>query len=629
MEQEQKDDSSLMTVRFSIGAKLIIIITLIVLVSLGSITALVSILVRSDLRIAAEDNNFEVNRRSAMWAEFTFVNMRSNSTILMQTVNSLGYGSAAAQQAAQLFFEQNPQTALLLFASEGKLRQLLVNRNFFLTREVDPALADSFSDNYMADLRRTALGETLILNLTPWFKTPVLALLYPWQGGSAGVLFSPESLSDNFGFGTNQSCLINDSGDTLVHADFEFVRNAVNVADKNFTSFVWDNPQRNAQVLYTDEDGLRYFGAFTKLNIGGAVVITSIEYDKVFEGIAATTRRNIYLTFTVLSISILLIWFFSKSISVRLKSLASAARTIEGGEFELELKPRGRDEIGVLTSSFMRMCTALGIFGRFTNKEIAVRAMRGEIKPGGMPKHATIFFSDIRGFTEKSEKITQTYGEEASNRIVLWLNDYLTRMVVCVEKTGGVVDKFIGDAVMAHWGTAYSSGSPQKDAFNCIKAALMMRKALYEMNKTRSTEDTSNPPIRIGCGINSGIVTAGQIGSDLRMEYTVIGDPVNLASRTESLNKPLATDILITEDTWKLIKNDFITEEMPPVTVKGKEKPVRIFAIINFSGINKGPKTLADVRKLLGINAPDIITPNTGFNEKKYSIGAENSREQK
>jgi adenylate cyclase len=196
-------------------------------------------------------------------------------------------------------------------------------------------------------------------------------------------------------------------------------------------------------------------------------------------------------------------------------------------------------------------------------------------------------------------------------------------MIDCIEKTGGVVDKFIGDAVMAHWGTAYTAGSPEKDACNCVMAALMMRKALYEMNKKREPGDPGNPPIRIGCGINTGMVTAGQLGSDRRMEYTAIGDPVNLASRTEALNKPLGTDILITEDTWRLVKNYFITEEMPPVTVKGKEKPVRIFAVVNSVKIDKGPRTLAEVRKLLGIEAPDISKVDVNADEKKYKIGAE------
>jgi adenylate cyclase len=197
-------------------------------------------------------------------------------------------------------------------------------------------------------------------------------------------------------------------------------------------------------------------------------------------------------------------------------------------------------------------------------------------------------------------------------------------MVECVEKTNGAVDKFIGDAVMAHWGTAYTSGSPRQDACDCVSAALMMRKALYHMNKNRKKDDPGNPPIQIGCGINTGIVTAGQIGSDLRMEYTVIGDPVNLASRIEALNKPLGTDILISEDTWRLVKKFFITEEMPSVSVKGKAKPLRIFAVINAAGLDRGPRTLVEVRGLLGIKAPDISKVDVNAHEEKYPIvGAE------
>jgi len=193
-------------------------------------------------------------------------------------------------------------------------------------------------------------------------------------------------------------------------------------------------------------------------------------------------------------------------------------------------------------------------------------------------------------------------------------------MIDCVEKTNGVVDKFIGDAVMAHWGTAYSAGSPAKDAYNCVRAALMMRNSLYLMNKERAVDDPANPVIKIGCGINTGIVTAGQLGSEMRMEYTVIGDPVNLASRIEALTKPLAADILISEDTWLLVSDKFVVEEMPSVTVKGKEKPVRIFAVINVVGNSKGPQSMAEVRKMLGVEAPEISKVDVNADEKKYNI---------
>lgn len=147
-----------------------------------------------------------------------------------------------------------------------------------------------------------------------------------------------------------------------------------------------------------------------------------------------------------------------------------------------------------------------------------------------------------------------------------------------------------------------------------------MRVSLFRFNKSR--KEKGLPPVKIGCGINSGPVVAGQIGSDERMEYTVIGDAVNLASRTEALNKPFATDILITENTYNLIKDKVIVEEMPGVHVKGKTDAIKMFAVINLKGKVR-PATLAEVRKIIGTQAPDLSKVNTDDEEKKYKIQAQ------
>jgi len=617
---ENKDsgkESGLRKVRFSIGAKLIIIITFIVLISLGSIIALASWLIRGDLQIIAEEDNFETNRRTAMAAEASFENIHSNSLILMRTIYSVGMRSSLANDTISFFFERNKEIVSVFFTVRDTF-ELFSNNKYFSERSIDASLIGNFVAACDTATQRAQAGETVLMNASPYFGVSLLALFFPWQEGGAGVLFSPENLNDSFNYGVNQSYLINDYGDILIHSDFEFVRSAKNVSDQEFTGYVWNNHEKEAQTLYTDEGGVRFFGAFKKLDIAGAVVITSIEYNKVFDNINATTRRNIYLTITVLSISIILIWFFAKSISVPIRALAAAANEIEGGKFELSLNPKGYDEIGLLTSSFQRMSGALRIFGRFTNRDIAVRAMRGEIKPGGFPKNATIFFSDIRNFTSISEDFTNIFADNASDKIVSWLNEYFTYMIECVDKTSGVVDKFIGDALMAHWGTVYTTGSTRKDAYNCVKAALYMRHALRRMNKGRRKDNQEKPRIRIGIGINSGKITAGQLGSDRRMEYTVVGDPVNLASRIESLTKEFGTDILIAENTWNLVKKRFITVEMPSVTVKGKEKPVRVFAVINFAKNPKGPKSIARLRRILGIEPPKNLRLDTGSVEPKY-----------
>ncbi|GHV92047.1 adenylate/guanylate cyclase domain-containing protein [Spirochaetia bacterium] len=612
-------------VKYPIGFKLVTIITTLLLLSLGAISFLVSVMVSSDVRVTAEENNFTANQRSASEAERSLSTVRSSALVLLDTLNAAGSSAALSRQAAAFFFERNQDIAAIVISNGREI----INNRFFLSNELETSLTGTFLELEQDALDRCRRGEEILVNAAPMFHVPLLALLYPWDegGGSeaAIILFSSDFLNDSFGNGTNVSFMINDAGDILTHPDYELVRAGVNASHQPFVEMLRESRDQNLQTLYTDRDGKQYFGAFQKISVANAAVITNVEYDVVFEGIAATTRRNIYLTAVVLFASIILIWFFSKSISVPLKNLTAAAEKIEAGEFELDLKSGARDEIGVLTSSFRRMSNALGVFGRFTNREIAVRAMRGEIRTGGTLKNATIFFSDIREFTSISENFTRAFGKNASNKIVAWLNEYLTRMVECVGKTNGVVDKFVGDAVMAHWGTAYTSGSPEHDALNCVRTALMMRVALLEMNRTRKANDPGNPHIRIGCGINSGEVTAGQIGSNERMEYTVIGDPVNLASRTESLNKPLGTDILITENTWRLIGKYIITEEMPPVQVKGKEKPIRLFAVINLKitrGKQPRPWTLAEVRNMLGITPPDLTKVDINAEEKKYKLGS-------
>jgi adenylate cyclase len=304
-----------------------------------------------------------------------------------------------------------------------------------------------------------------------------------------------------------------------------------------------------------------------------------------------------------LIISILVIRSFSKKITIPLKDISNAAHQVEEGIFDFELKEPGSDEIGILTYDFNRMGKALQTYGKFTNKEIALQAIQGEIKQGAFPKQSTVMFSEIHEFTTILKNFKNVYGNTASDKIANWLNNYFERMADCVERTNGIVDKFISDSIMAHWGTVYTTGNQRKDAFYCLKAALLMRKAVYYLNKERKVINAANPLIRIGCGIDSGAVTAGQFGSEKHMNYTVIGGAVNLASRVKTLTKTFNADILISEDTWKLVGDKFITEEMPSVKIKGKEDFMRIFAVVNFSGDPKGPRTLDEVRELFNLNS--------------------------
>jgi adenylate cyclase len=602
MNTRKEDKLSGKFIKFSIGGKLVTVIIFLVLVSIGAMTFFSYYMVSRDLELSAENNNFELNRRASAEIEHSLAGVKANAQVLIQVINSAGVNSELSRQAKTIYFEENKQIAALVFQSPNGNVNTLTNEEFFFSKGVDSSPVFSYFTETKSYFQRAAKGEMSLLNAYNKFSLHLLALFLPIptepkaEGRAVLILFSPVYFNNSLSYGVNQSYLINNNGDVLIHPDFELVKTSANISNMDYVTRIRENVMQSRQDL-REINGVKYYIAFTKLKIGASIVITGIEYDKIFEEINSLTRRNIYLSAVVVFLSAFFIRYFSKSISNKLLLLCAAAQKMADGDFNLNLEPITRDEIGLLTYNFQRMSSALGAFGKFSNREIALKALRGEIKPGGALKQASISFCGIRGFTGKYEVFAKEFGRDASDKLVLWLNDYFTKMVNCVEKTNGVADKFIADSLMAHWGTANTTGTPAKDAFNCVKTALLMRKTFVMLNRERAL----NPPVNISCGINSGIVTAGQIGSANRMEYTVIGESVNIAQEIQKLNKHFGTDILISESTWNLVKYFFITEEMPPVTVKEKEKPVRLFAVVNHVSVTSGPRTLAEVRELLGI----------------------------
>jgi adenylate cyclase len=154
------------------------------------------------------------------------------------------------------------------------------------------------------------------------------------------------------------------------------------------------------------------------------------------------------------------------------------------------------------------------------------------------------------------------------------LNEYFTVMVKIINDNGGVVDKFIGDAIMAVWGTPQTTGD---DPFNAVKACLEMRIGLLQLNELRIAR--GEEPIKIGMGLHYGDTISGTVGSEDRMEFTVIGDTVNLASRIESSTKAFGTDLLLSEDLAKNVEGRVILEEAGSAEVKGKSEPLKFYKV--------------------------------------------------
>lgn len=190
---------------------------------------------------------------------------------------------------------------------------------------------------------------------------------------------------------------------------------------------------------------------------------------------------------------------------------------------------------------------------------------------GGVWRPITILFSDVRDFTSLTE-------DANAQSLVSQLNEYFAAMVQCVFRNNGSLDKFIGDAVMAVWGNTSSTQGPQRDACNALRCALEMREELARLNVKWSAE--GRPQLFIGIGLNQGEAIVGNLGSPQKMEFTAIGDAVNLASRMEGLTKPYGVDLLVTQNVARLVEHEFLLQDADLVKVKGKKKAVEIFAVL-------------------------------------------------
>jgi adenylate cyclase len=206
-------------------------------------------------------------------------------------------------------------------------------------------------------------------------------------------------------------------------------------------------------------------------------------------------------------------------------------------------------------------------FGKYLSSEVVDQLIEDPPELGGIDKDLSVLFSDIRSFTTLSETMSP-------QELVNHLNGYLTAMTDVIFEYGGYLDKYVGDEVMCFWGAPL----PQADhAIRACKCALRQMERLRELN----AQWPENKRMNIGIGVNSGIMTVGNMGSPSRMNYTLMGDNVNLGARLEGTNKEYGTNIIISEFTYGLVKDRFLVRELDNIRVKGKNKPVLVYELVD------------------------------------------------
>jgi len=263
----------------------------------------------------------------------------------------------------------------------------------------------------------------------------------------------------------------------------------------------------------------------------------------------------------------------ARSLSRPLEALTQTVKKISEGDYQQTKSLKRNDELGILSVAIHQMSQGLqerdqvrNLLGKVVSPEIAKELLSKKIELGGEERQATVLFSDIRQFTQLCE-------HRDPKEILQLLNRYLSAMSDVIEQHNGVIDKYIGDAIMALFDVPVPLAKKEAPE-QAVKSALNMIRALSILNAILLEENES--PIRIGIGINSGEVVAGNMGSANRLNYTVIGDNVNLASRLEGLTKYFGVDIIVSESTAQQCQS-LQFRELGRVTVKGKQDAISIF----------------------------------------------------
>ena len=278
------------------------------------------------------------------------------------------------------------------------------------------------------------------------------------------------------------------------------------------------------------------------------------------------------------TIALRLNFLVARSIRAPISEILKALRQVRDGDFTRRVTVFSNDEIGILGDATNMMIRGLAdrerireTFGRYVTPEIRDRILSGRIPLSGERRVATLVFTDLRDFTPYVER---TSPEE----VILSMKAYFTIMQRAIRQRGGLVLQYVGDEIEAAFGVPIPSDSHADDA---LQAALAMRSALAELNRERSA--AGKPAFRHGIGIHTGMVLAGNTGSDDHLSYALIGDTVNLASRIQGLTRSMKCDILVSEETMNNLKGSFPLRKEASALVKGYSKSVVVYSLVEES----------------------------------------------
>ncbi|MDR2343260.1 MAG: adenylate/guanylate cyclase domain-containing protein [Spirochaetaceae bacterium] len=518
----------------------------------------------------AEAENAVINRSAAAALDIFFSGMGSASTALLETVNAPGFNRSIERVAVDAFFENNNNIAALSFydSSDKNAPPLsFINQDFFKNNSIDVRLVNIFVELTRASPEGSGRTRNTVLNCESIFGIPLLAMVFQHRGGATGlVFFHLAGLEEVFKTDRRTSYLVNTADGVLLHSGGWPPTNGENVFRRTLIQPMLSSLLNSGRLRYVNGEGRRTTGAYSKLNAVPVLFITEMTYRAVLGELAAVALRVGCAAAGLVFFLALVVLFLTRYVRISLEKLT---------EFD-EVKRK------------------LEAASRFADMRLVRKILDGTAPAVAEYKNVTVMLSGIESFANIAERLNP--GDSFA-----LLNKYISRAACTVKKTNGVLDQFSDGNVRAHWGALSSSGNIEHDTLNCIRCALMLRVAVYELN--RELSPSGEPAcIKLSCGISSGEFAAGIADCGGRAAYTLIGKNGGFAETAKAQNMACNTDILITENTWRLVQKYILVHEMRPLKIEGRPNPLRLFALVNLRTVQGEaqvfPATLLDVRSL-------------------------------
>lgn len=579
--------------KFSIQVKMMGMISLILALTTSIIIGVATYFFKNDSQTRVQENNLAMVDLVGLKVSSDIESIVKKGEQLVTSMIRPNLSAEEKQYISDLFFSIDKDFIFVgLYSKKDELLQ--AEKMYFNTKHIIDAnlsedeIIQTITRNQDI-ISRAFLGKPVILNTTPGFsqKSFVLALPANQESSTSKILVIMVQLDmilpafEKKGIIT--TFMVNDEGKAIAHPVEDIILSATNFIDLPIVKSMLTSQVDNGQTRYLNKEGKPFLGSYRKVGFGDAGIISIISEDKAFEEVFNIQERNIYIMAISLCLALVIVFLFAKSLSRPIINLLYATLEIAKGNFKIGIKPTTNDEVGLLTRYFITMGEGLeerekvkNILGSMIDPVVVKEAMvdLAALKRG-KEAEITAFFSDVAGFSTISEQLT-------SVELASLLNEYLSAMTILLKENEGVLDKYIGDAIVGIFGAPVEV---DRHAFKACKASLEMVLKMedlrnYWQKNNLYSKEAQNMDARIG--INTGSAKVGFMGTDALASYTMMGDTVNLAARLEAAGKDYGVNVMIAEKTNFLVQDEMFTRLLDLVRVKGKNEPVKVYELVSF-----------------------------------------------